>query len=224
MRVLFFFLMFTVTMVAGVAAFIWFIARWFFRLSFRPGSAAWDKLVQRLRSQVEPLATQLIPWDSETLALLSLNQTQKRKKGVFGHEQQGVFTTIYHEPAVAFASQTAKNTGLLLARTSNREFIFRFKEKETEVWLDKQPLGVLAGDVFLAAGKSPRQLARLENDPSESQIFVKIGERPAAALADPSNQNSPIARALTLLGNIPSNEEPVLLALAILRMTERSKI
>lgn len=186
-----------------------------------PGTKAWNNRVQRLRDAAQKFTSGLVPWDAEMLRLLSLNRGKVQKPGWFGSPGGGVFTTIYHEPVLAYVLETGSKNQLLLARTSTHELVFRLKEKETEIWVDRQPLGVLVGGALLAAGKGGRLLAQF--DPAATnlpQTPLNIGDRPAAALTNPGQTDSPMPRALTLLRDLTPEEETIALALAVLRMVK----
>lgn len=185
-----------------------------------PGTRLWNNRVQRLRDATQKLATGLVPWDGEMLQLLSLNRSQVQKPGWFGRPGGGVFTTIYHEPIVAYVQENTGKGRLLMARTSNRELVFRLKEKETELWVNRQPLGVLTKGALLAAGRGSRLLAHFDaNTADAAQALLNVGDKPAAMLTNPAQADSPMPRALTLLRPLTEEEETVVLALAVLRMT-----
>lgn len=185
-----------------------------------PGTKAWDNRVQRLRAAAQKFAAGLVPWDAEMLRLLSLNRSKVQKPGWFGGPGGGIFTTIYHEPVLAYVLESGGKNRLLLARTSDREFVFRLKEKETEIWVNRQPLGVLVNGALLAAGKGGRLLAQFDPASADQpQTPLNIADRPAVALANPALADSPMPRALTWLRDLTPEEETTALALAILRIT-----
>lgn len=214
---LLFMLMMVSTFVVGI---VFTIAKSLFNLGLKPNSRAWRELLDRLRARLQkPPAAQLVPWDREMLPLLSLNRTGMRKPGWFDNISEGVFTSIYQEPVLAYAGQLSGKNSLLLARTSDREFLFHRKDKEIDIWLNEQPFAVLADGALLAAGKGNRLLARLEADPADSQFPLLLGNATAATLANPAKTDSPNPRAFSLLRNLSPEEENAALALAILQLT-----
>jgi hypothetical protein len=152
------------------------------------------------------------------LALLSLNRSKVKKPGFWDSTAEGVFTSIYQEPVLAYAGQTSGKTAVHVARTSVKEFIFRQKEKETEIWINNQPFAVLINGALLSAGRSSNILARIEADPAEAQWQVLLQDKAAAAITNPQRAASagPNPRALTLLRKVTPEEEDVLLSLALL--------
>ena len=186
-----------------------------------PGTKAWNNRVQRLRDALQKFTTSLVPWDAEMLRLLSLNRVQVQKPGWFGRPAGGVFTSIYQEPVVAYVLESAGKSKLLMARSSDREFVFRLKEKETEIWVNRQPLGVLVKGALLAAGKTSNLLAQMDlNTADAEQTLLNVGNKPAATLTNPAKADSPMPRAVVLLRELTQEEETIVLALAILRTTQ----
>jgi hypothetical protein len=107
--------------------------------------------------------------------------------------------------------------GVLIARTKDKEFIFNIKGNETEMWLNGQALGVLAGGALLAPGRGSHLLAQVEVNKDENQFPVILGNNTAAAIANPARTDSPNPRAVTLLRNLNPDEENVVLALTVLK-------
>ena len=208
----------TLVFLAGsvIVGILYVIARFLSQINFNPESQAWKKTVEGLRARLKTQAAgALVPWDGEMLSLLSLNRSITKKPGFFNSASEGVFTTIFQEPVLAYAEQKSGNTGVLIARTSDREFIFRKKGKEIEIWLNGQPFGVLVDGSLLSAGRSPRLLARLESKSDEVQFPVLLGDKTVAAIANPLKTDSPNPRALALLRALSAEEESAVLALTV---------
>lgn len=215
----FFFILLMLVFLAGsfIVGIFYLIAKVLGQINFNPESQAWKKTLEELRARLRAQAAgALVPWDKEMLALLALNRSNVRKAGFFNSTAEGVFLTIFQEPVLAYVTQKSSNTGVIVARTSDREFIFRLKGKETEIWLNGQPLGVLVDGSLLAAGKTSRLLAQIEKKIGEAQFPILLGNAVAASIANPALADSPNPRALTLLREVSSEEESILLALTIL--------
>ena len=197
----------------------YFIAKMLGRIVFDPASNAWKRTLEKLQTRIRSQAAgALVPWDEEMLALLSLNRVNVKKPGFWDSTSEGVFSSIYQEPILAYAGQTSGKTAAYVARTSAKEFIFRQKEKETEIWINNQPFAVFINGTLLAAGRSTQILARLEAEPAEAQWPVLLNDKAAAAITNPQRAASagPNPRALTLLRKVTSEEEDALLALSLL--------
>ena len=202
-----------------IAGAFYFIAKIIGQIAFDPNSSAWKKTVQKLQDKMRSLAAgALVPWDGEMLSLLSFNRTKVKKPGFWNSSSEGIFTTIYQEPVVAYAGLTSGKTAVFAARTSTKEFIFRQKEKETEIWINNTPFAVYASGALLAAGRGSRLLASLEYDAAEAQWPLMIGDKAAAAINNPARAESlgPNPRSVTLLRKLTQEEEDAVLALAIM--------
>lgn len=219
MRFLFYLIMLILFGALLVVGLFFFLARALFQLNAEPGSKAWKSLVANLRDRVAQQAQSLIPWENETLALLSLNRLNEVQPGFFNTIRSGIYATIYQEPALVFAEQRSGKTSVLLAKTSNREYVYRNKGRETDIWLNGQPFGVLVDGALLAPGKGSRLLARMDA-PSDENVFpILIGDKTAGVIANPAkNSGGPNPRALTLLKEMTPQEEDVVLALSILKI------
>lgn len=220
MKLLFFLFLMVAVPALFVVGVIYGIARLLGGINFNPESKAWKAALERLRGRLRSQAAgMLVPWDDEMLSLLSVNQSVTKRPGWFDRSTEGVLSTIYQEPVIAYAAQTAGNTGLLIARTSTKEFIFRIKGKETEVWVEGKPFAILTGNSLLAVGRGNALLARLESGRDEMQIPVLLGTTTAAAISNPARTDAgPNPRAITLLRPVNAEEETALLALALLQI------
>lgn len=219
--IIFAFLSVVATVAFFVTGVVYLIAKTFGQLAWDPKSKAFKRMLASMRSRLLPLSSELVPWDSEMLGLLSLNQAREKKPGWFNPVSMGQFTTIYQEPVLAFARQQSGKIGIALWRTSDREFIFRQKGAETEIWLDNQPFGLYVDGTLLAPGKGSKLLARLENKPDEAQAPLLLGTGTALTLSNPGRASGPNPRALTLLRQLSAEEENIALAVVLLQLTQR---
>lgn len=221
----FFFLL--ISLVAAVGFFlsgtVYALSRFFGALSLNPQSNAWKRTIQRLRDHVRKQSDQvLVPWDAEMLGLLSTKLAKVKKSGFFDPVSSGMFTTIYQEPVVGYAGIQSGNTAILVAKTSDREFVYRQKGTETEIWLNGQPLGLLVGDTMLAPGRGSKLLARLDTAAGAHTIPVLMGDKTAAGMRNSDADGGPNPRALTLLRPLQAEEENALLALSLWKMLHKS--
>lgn len=204
-----------------ITGIFFFIASVLSNIAFNPASRAWKELLGKLRGRLtkRPLTKgmpeTLTACDAETLAHLSLKPKILKKAGwrdpIFG----GFFSTIYQEPVMVFAGQKSGKTSVVVAKTMDKEFVFRQKGKETEIWLNDQPYAVLVDGVLLSSGKQSRMLAKQETDPELRQWPVLLGQSEAATITNGARAVSPIPRAVTMLRNLTPEEEQVILVLAV---------
>jgi hypothetical protein len=220
MRIFFFLITLVVTAGFFISGVVMLLARAIGQLSLNPQSAAWKRTLAKLRERIRKQADKnLIPWDAEMLGLLSTNRTIIKKPGFFDLYSEGMYSTIYQEPVLVYAALKTGKTSVLVASTSDREFVFRQKDKEIEIWLNEQPLGLFVDGTLLAPGRGSKLLARMEGG-TEASLPVLIGDKTAAAITNPEQASGPNPRALTLLRTLDLNEENALLALTILKMTK----
>jgi hypothetical protein len=209
-------LMFSFALIGG---FFYYVVQLFNQLTLSPDTRAWRAALDKLRARLKAMpGGALIPWESETLSLLSFNRGYVKKAGFWNNVSEGVFTTIYQEPVVAYAMQKAGSAGVIMARTADREFVFRIKGKETEIWINEQPFGILVDGALLSAGRNSKLMGRLDWKSDLAQNPVLLGDNTAAALANPGMNTSPNPRAVFLLRDLKPEEENALLAMAILQM------
>ena len=218
MKFLFSFLTLLFTVAFFVTGIVYLIARTFGQIAWNPESKAFKRMLENLRRRLKTQSAELVPWDHEMLGLLSMNKVNEKKPGWMNPVSSGQYTTIYHEPVLAYITQTAGKVRVTVARTSNREFIFREKGKETEIWLDGQPFGLYTDGALLAPGKGSKLMARLDDRPDESQSPLILGNNPALTLGNRERASSPNPRVLTLLRELSPEEENTALALALLRL------
>lgn len=194
----------------------YFIANVLGSLAFNPESRAWKELLAKLRGRLRrPTMPRPADRDGDTLAQLSLKPKILKKAGWRDPVFEGVFSTIYQEPVMVFAGQKSGKTAAIVAQTSDKEFIFRQKGKETEIWQDGQPYAVFVNGALISSGKQGRLLAQLDADSDHKQWPVLIGQSEAAALTNEARAVSPIPRALTLLRKLQPEEEKALLVLVV---------
>ncbi len=205
-----------------ITGIFYFVASVLGNIAFGPESRAWKELLAKLRERLKKrratgLPDPLTPCNTETLSQLSLKPKILKKAGWRDPVFEGVFSTIYQEPVVIFAGQKSGKTGVVLAQTSDKEFVFRQKGKETEIWQDGQPYAVYVDGALLSAGKQSRLLAKLEQDAELKQWPVLLGKGEAAMLTNADRAVSPIPRALSLLRSLEPEEEQALLVLAVMQ-------
>ncbi|MEQ1746571.1 MAG: hypothetical protein ABMA02_14160 [Saprospiraceae bacterium] len=218
MRALFILIIALLTTVFFAVGIIYVIARLLGQIAWNPESKAFQRMLGALRARLMPVSVGLVPWDHEMLGLLSLNRANEKRPGWFNPFSSGQITTIYQEPVVAYAAQQAGHASVTVARISSREFVFRKKGRETEVWLNGVPFGLLAGNAFLATGKGSKVLGHLENKEGESQTMLVLANGKSLALNNFERASGPIPRAVTLMQQLDPESETIALAVTLARM------
>ena len=214
-----------------ISGFFFFLAKLVGGLAFNPASKAWKEMVAKLRARLAPpkpplkskLPQILTPFDTEALTHLSLKPVFTKKTGWFDNTFEGVFNTIYREPIMVFAGQKSGNNTVVVAKTTDHEFIFQQKAKETHIWLDGSLVAVWIDGNLLTAGKQGKLLAKITIDKELRQWPVLIGQSEGATLTNGELAISPIPRAVTLLRNLSKAEEETMLVLAALQGLKQAK-
>ncbi|MFN0215688.1 MAG: hypothetical protein ACKVT2_15630 [Saprospiraceae bacterium] len=203
----------------------YFLASILSSIAFSPDSRAWKELIEKLRARLNKqkgarntgMPEVLHSLDAEILSHLSLKPKILKKAGWRDPVFEGVLGTIYQEPVLKFAGKKSGRTGVIVARTSDKEFILRHKAKETEIWQNGQPYAVFVNGNLLSSGKQSRLLAKLEIDPELKQWPVLLGQGEAAMLTNAQRAVSPIPRALTVLRILEPEEKEALLLLVLIK-------
>lgn len=214
-------LTFILTTLAFIGGFLFVMFRLISQLIFGSDTKIWKSTLEKVRRHLKKVPVKgLVPWDHEMIGLLSLNRSAMKKPGFFNLAYSGIINSIYQEEAIAYAGIRTGKTGVLVAQTSDREFIFRQKEKETEIWVNNQPFGLYINGTLLSAGRQARAVGRLETQYGERQFPVLLGDKTAAAISNPelNGKSSPNPRAITLLRDLNPDEENALLAMTLLQI------
>ncbi|MBI5915998.1 MAG: hypothetical protein HY842_11510 [Bacteroidetes bacterium] len=137
---------------------------------------------------------------------------------------KGIFTTIYHEPVVVWAYRKyvgQKENGLLYARTSNKEFVYRLKNGGIEMVIGDQLVGILNEQGILFNHKGDKQIAQINRQNEGLLLPVKVKEKLVGGLANPARKQQSNARAFQNLSKMEKEEEELFLSLSILEMVRR---
>jgi len=193
-------------------------------INFQPSQNKIKKDLEILKAEIAPWIDQLVPWNKEELELLSLKQTNHVLRKKIITSAKGVFTSIYHEPLIAYTYKRYVGGGrnaILYARTSHHEFTYRIRNKEVQLNIDGQMIGAIRKGGLLYSARTDRLLGRLgEKNKEEGLLPVFIGEKELGSLVLSQNDTMNInARAFQFLDEkISSEEEALLLSLSILEM------
>lgn len=192
--------------------------------NYKPGRTKIQGDLKQIKAELQPWVSDLVPWSAEEMEQLSLNQVNRAtKKGVV-KTSKGVFTTIYHEPVIAWAYRKyvgQKENGLLYARTSNKEFVYRLKNGEVEMVIGDQLVGILNERGSLYNHKGDQQLAQINRQSEGLLLPVKVKEKLVGGLANPARKQQSNARAFQNLSKMENEEEELFLSLSILEMVRR---
>lgn len=187
--------------------------------NFQPGKSRVAQDLRAMKASVQLFINDLIPWDKDELDILSFNQiNQKVGKGLV-KTAQGVITSIYHEPMIAWTYKRYFGGGdnaILFAATSKHEFIFRIRNKGTTIIIDDQEIGELRENGVLYSAKTERLMARINRKGEHLVLPVLFGDREIATIKRPDYVQQTNNRAFELLTEMSEEEEAVLMSFMIL--------
>lgn len=196
--------------------------------NFQPGKEKIRSEIKKMRAELNPFVEKLVPWTKEEMELLSLNQTERSSKKRLIRTIKGVFTTIYHEPAIAyiykkFISFGKEENAILLARTGMHEFIYRIKGKETELTINGQLVGKIKDNSLLYGASSNRLIARINKEQDNQLLLpIYIKDKELGSLNAPEKVQKVNPRAFEFLQDMDDDESALYLSLASLQMVRRT--
>ena len=192
-----------------------------------PNRKQLDKTLDKLREDMRSWMGELTPIDQEELELFSLGQDKQTLRHGVTTTAKGIFTTIYHEPVVAYSYRRFIGPGtndVLLAQTSAHEYIFHTRKGKTMLYIDGQEVGSLDASGRLIGKRTKKELAKVNRE-TPKLLPVSVGGREVGSLVRPKNRGDkdPQERAFQFLRNdLSDKEEQLFLSLAVREMVERT--
>lgn len=197
--------------------------------NFQPGSRKIQEDLKTMKADMDKWAGDLVPLTKEEVDLFSFNQEKQSVRKGLTRTAKGIFTSIYHEPVVAYSYREylgSGRNGLLYVRTSNREYVYRFRKNSVEVSVNGKPVGTLKDNSVLYGGRSNRVLARINRETDTLLLPVLVNEREVASVAklDKKAQAAKLGqRAFEFVKeDMTQEEKEVFLSLGVLEVLEQS--
>lgn len=195
--------------------------------NFKPGEKKIQADLLQLKSDLEPLASQLVVLETKDLELLANEESDRSVKKGFVVNSKGCFNTIFHEPVIAYNMKKYISKGTdaaLYARTTKREFFYWIRDKGTKIVVDNQYLGIFENGEILVGGRKNRMIARLQRN-AEDHLPVIIEGREVASLVREEDRKKQVlsTRIFAFVRDqMTPEEEAILLALTIYELVMRS--
>jgi hypothetical protein len=220
---MYFFLVITLIGVVGLLLLMRVIA------DYQPNERKVKADLQKMRDEIAQYGGELAPIDKQELDLFAVEQVQRTLKKRAVLTAKGVFTTIYREPVAAYSYKryvSSKLNALLYVRTAEREFVYRFKGKEVQIILNKQPLGTIKENGVLYSAQDGSMLARINSETagllpvvSKDRELGSISARNLPATAKPGLNS----RAFEFVNdNLNDQEETLFMSIALMELVKRS--
>lgn len=192
--------------------------------NYRPSRAKIQQDLQQIRAELAPYVADLVPWSSEEMEQLSYNQIKRNTKSGLVKSSKGVLTTVYHEPVIAWAYKryvSKDENGLIYARTSDQEFIYRLKKGEVEMVIGDQLVGFVNQQGVVLSQKGNKQLAQVSQNYENLVLPMKVNDKLVGSLSNPSRNQKGNTRVFQHLAKLEKEEEELVLSLSILEMVKR---
>lgn len=171
-----------------------------------------------LKTDMDSWAGKLVPIGSEELDLFSLSQSKQVLKKGASTSAKGLFTTIFHEPIVAYSYKRylgKQVNDLLYARAAEHEYVYWTENGKTQVQIDGQPVGELK-DRTIFGQRTGQPLAQIAGRARNNYLPIEVGGREVGGLSTepPAKEQSLKQKALEFIPpDLTEKEEQLMLAL-----------
>ena len=191
--------------------------------NFQPSRSVLVKDLNAMKQNIHGWLSDLVPWDSkEDFELFSFNQIGRKIRRGLTTKGHGVFTSIYHEPMVAYAFKkylSKSRNALIYARTSANEYMYRIKNKGTEIFLNNKPIGFITPDGKIQTINRRKLLGTVDKTGLDLHP-IHIGQKDIGGLTDPKRRRSPTDRAFAYIKTDDEDERHLLLSVALIEMIQ----
>ena len=192
------------------------------------GSGQWRKgIVEKdlnlLKESISKLKRDLVDLDEEELPLLSLKQKRSKVRMKSKKLLAGTFQSIYEENLVSYSTMTYQSGHhLIVAQTSEQEFVYRLKNKITDVYVNGSFVGQLNDKGELIHPVHKNVIAEIDNSfGNKFQVVTKDGSK-MAKLLNPLVKHDDHERVLNDIEIAREDDRLILLSLTFLNMIERT--
>lgn len=207
------------------AAIIYFAARKLISLfkNFRPNDNNVKKDIDKFRLALAARTEDLVPWNEEEMQLLSLREVEQRIKNRGAKEIEGTLKSIYQEPMIQYAYKkyVQPTNAVLIAKTSNREFIYRIRKKGIQIYMNNTPLGLLRKNGVLYTPDN-KGVAQIKQNKEAYSIPILVNNQEKGSLLNQEKTEKEFPRAFELLAPMQKKEEDYFLSIAILELAMRN--
>jgi len=214
-----------IVLVAALGFIIFQLFKFF--VSINNSSSQRRRELEQLKAQMAEMVKELVPMNPAELELLSVNQSGVSSTKGINSIKTGVFTSIYHEPLVAYAYRKyayPKESSVLLVSTASDDYIYKSEGSRTQVYLNNNELGIINSDGDMYEPRTNQLMAHIEADQVLSSHPVRIGEREVGEIVNLRLNESPNPRAYQFLEPMDEKEKQIFKALTFLSLVEESVI
>lgn len=180
-----------------------------------PGKNKISKALEALKKETKAIAGELVPIGKEELEDFSSRQTNRSFKKGMVISAKGAFTTIFHEPLMAYNYKKYIGGGpwqnaLLYIVTDNHEFTYWLQKSGTEIFIDGNRVGTFKTDNVLYGAKRKKPLAYI-GTPKNELTPIYIYDKEMGSMTNQTMLGKDLgARAFQFLKEEYSREEKLL--------------
>lgn len=217
--------MFRLIFIVAFIGFTYFASRKLFSLikNYQPNEGNVRKDVDKFRLTLAARNEELVPWNQEEMELLSLKEVEQKIKSRGTKEVEGTMKSIYQEPMVQYVYKkyVQPHNAVLVAKTSDREYIYRIRKKGIQIYLNNEPLGLLRKNGVLYSPKN-QGVAQIKPDKEAYSTPILVNNKEKGNLLNPGQTEKEFPRAFEMLSPMQRQEEDYFLSLAILELAMRN--
>lgn len=194
-----------------------------------PGKNKIKQALEAMKKEAAALSGDLVPIEAEELdAFSSRQQNSSLKKGLMT-TAKGAFTTIFHEPVMAYNFKKymggdLRHNALMVIIIHGNEFTYWLQKSGTEIFIGDQRVGTLKKDNKLYGTKTKKVLAEIKPESNGlSSVMVYDKEVGSISSSNPTGEKELSNRAFEFVKDNLSREEKLLfLALSGYELVMRS--
>lgn len=195
-----------------------------FSIATSSGRSQRQKDIKDLKARIRTYISDLIPMTDREMEDLSTNHDGISVRKGLGIIKTGVFTTIYHEPILAYALKSYTNLSdsrILLVSTDSDDIIYETIGETTKVFLNDEEMGTIdaKGDFY---NTSNNLLGHISADPALSSHPVLIDGKELGEIINPELNESPNPRAYQFLEPMEDEHKKIFKVLTFLSLMEET--
>lgn len=193
--------------------------------NFMPNDKRLFDDLKQLREETKEWAHNLVPISSEELDSFSFDQAHQKVAKGFSKKARGVFTTIYHEPVLAYNYREyagPKQRAILYVETHDQQYSFIKNAKGVRIAVGQREIGTLHKDGVLRSANGGKPLAKVGQD-SNNLLPISVEKREIGSIAKLGPQEKLGQRAFQFVPeDISQDEKDIFLSLAALELVNQS--
>jgi hypothetical protein len=176
-----------------------------------------------LRTEIQPLVSELIPFTHQELEILSLSFIDKTSGRGFNKIRKGIFNTIFYEHLMAYSvKQYAPGSHLIIIAVSDREIAYYVKDKVVKVFFGGRELGVMDRQGRLYNTKR-QVIAEIDGNDNLPSHATRIMNEDMGFITNPKFvDKKESTRAYQMIKDMTEDQRSIFMSLTLLNLVEES--